>query len=358
MKASRLRVGIVGCGNISSQYARDIVAKSQLQLTTCTDLDPSRAAVIARDYGCRAVPTVDDVIAESDLVVNLTFQQQHAPVTRQALDSGRHVHTEKPLAMAPNDGHALVALARERGVRLGTAPFTLMGEAQQTAWKVLRDGRIGRVRAVLADVSWGMIETWHPAPVPFYEVGPLVDVGVYPLTLITAMLGPVRRVQAFGRVLLPERHTVDGVPFTLETPDFIVCGLELEGGVAVRLTASFYTGHQARREAAVEFHGDAGSLDLERFDSFDTGLAIAGFGEKEGYAPVPLVRPAAVKFDYARSIVDMAEAIAENRPHRATGEQAAHVVDVFAAVVESVRTERAVAVTSSFTPPAPMPWAL
>jgi predicted dehydrogenase len=352
-----VRVGIVGCGNISGQYARDIVAKPELQLVACTDLDPSRAEVLAGEHGGRAVPTVDDVIAESELVVNLTFQQQHAPVTRQALQAGRHVHSEKPLAMAPDEAHALVGLARERGVRLGAAPFTLLGEAQQTAWKVLRDGRIGRVRAVLADVSWGRIETWHPAPVPFYEVGPLVDVGVYPLTLITAMLGPVRRVQAFGRVLLPERRTLDGAEFTLETPDFLVCGLDLEGGVAVRLTASFYTGHQARREAAIEFHGDTGSLDLERFDSFDTGLAIAGFGAKDAYAPVPLVRPAPVRFDYARSIVDMAQAIAEDRPHRATGEQAAHVVDVFAAVVESVRTERAVAVTSSFARPTPMPWA-
>jgi predicted dehydrogenase len=355
--APPLRIGIVGCGNICGPYARDIVTKPELRLTAFTDLDPTRAEQMAREHGGRAVPTVDDLIAESDLVVNLTFQQQHAPVTRQALEAGRHVHSEKPLAMTPAEAHALVQLARARGVRLGVSPFTLMGEAQQTTWKLLRDGRIGPVRAVLADVSWGRIETWHPAPLPFYEVGPLVDVGVYPLTLITAMLGPVRKVQAFGRILLPKRRTRDGAEFTVETPDFIVCGLELEGGVAVRLTASFYTGHQARREAAVEFHGDDGSIDLERFDAFDARVEVAGFDAKDSYAAVPLVRPAAAKFDWARAVEDMAQAIADDRPHRATGEQAAHVVDVFAAVVEAVSTGRTVAVTSTFPSPPPMPWA-
>jgi predicted dehydrogenase len=352
-----LRVGIVGCGNIAGPYARFIAEKPTLALVAATDLDPSRAQALTAAHGGRPVPTIDDVIAESDLVVNLTFQREHARVSRQVLEAGRHVHSEKPLAMSGAEAHDLVDLAERCGVRLSASPFTLMGEAQQTAWKLLREGRIGQVRAVFAEVAWGRIETWHPAPVPFYEVGPLVDVGVYPLSMVTAMLGPVRRVHAVGRVLRPDRVTRDGVPFRIETPDFIVATLELEGGAVLRLTTSFAIGQQAKRHAGIEFHGDDGSVHLGHFFRFDAPVEVAAFGDGNAYEEVPLVRPAPGQMDWARGIVDLAESIVDDRPHRATGDQAAHIVDVLVAAHRSMREERPVEVTSSFPPPAPMPWA-
>ncbi len=358
VSAPPTRIGIVGCGNIAGPYARFIAEKPALRLAAYTDLDPARAEALAAAHGGRAVPSIDDVIAESDIVVNLTFQQQHASVTRRCLEAGRHVHSEKPLAMTPAEAHALVALARERSLRLGASPFSLLGEAGQTAWKLLREGRIGTVRAVFAECSWGRIETWHPAPGPFYEVGPLVDVGVYPLSIITAILGPARLVQSFGRVLLPDRVTRDGTPFHVETPDFSTTMLELDGGAVVRLTTSFATGQQAKRNAGIEFHGDDGSIHLDHFFRFDAAVEVAGFGDGKPYAPVPLLRPAPGQIDWARGIEDLSEAIAEERPHRATGDQAAHIVDILDAAHRSMREERPIEVTSSFPQPAPMPWAV
>ena len=80
-----------------------------------------------------------------------------------------------------------------------------MGDAQETAWSLIAGGAIGNVRVVYAEVNWGRIETWHPRPEPFYAIGPMADVGVYPLTILTAMFGPARRVTAHGQIVYPDR---------------------------------------------------------------------------------------------------------------------------------------------------------
>ena len=128
----------------------------------------------------------DDAV---DVVVNLTVPSAHAEVTRRCLDAGKHVHAEKPLALGGPEARALAEYAAEQGVRLSCAPATLLGDAQQTAWKLVRDGSLGRVRAAYAEANWGRIERWHPGPESLYEVGPLVDVAVYPITILTAMFG-------------------------------------------------------------------------------------------------------------------------------------------------------------------------
>jgi predicted dehydrogenase len=352
-----LRVGIVGCGHIAGPYARDIVAKPELTLVAATDIDPALARTLTETHGGSAVATLDDLLAEDlDLVVNLTFPAAHASVTRHALEAGKHVHSEKPLALTPSEAWSLVELAQANGLRLGCSPFTLMGEAQQTAWQAIRGDRVGTVRVVFAEVDWGRIETWHPAPIPFYEVGPLVDVGVYPLSIVTAMLGPVRRVRAIGHVVQPNRMTKDGTPYQVTTPDLQIVVLELEGGVVVRLTASFWVGQHSKGFAGLQFHGDRGSLWLDNFFRFDATVEVAT--PEESYVPLTPVRAATGEIDWARAIQDLAGAITDDRPHRATGEQGAHIIDILDASERSMLADGApIEVTSSFPGPAPMPWA-
>jgi predicted dehydrogenase len=126
------------------------------------------------------------------------------------------------MALRRDEARELIEVAAHHGVRLACAPATFLGEAQQTAAAWIRDGRLGPIRAVYADVSHGRIETWHPAPQGFFDVGVLVDVAVYPLTLVTTMVGPARSVRAWGWDLLPDRVTVDGTPFRIGRPDLIV----------------------------------------------------------------------------------------------------------------------------------------
>ena len=203
-----LGLGIVGTGNIAGAYARDILTHPQIRLAAAADLDAGRAVAFGAEHGCRIHQSLDDLLADPsvDIVVNLTVHHAHYEVTKRALQAGRHVYSEKPLALRSKEAHELVALAASRGMRLGCSPSTFLGEAQQTAAALIRDGRLGPVRAVYAEVNWGRIETWHPTPIPFFDVGVMVDVGVYPLTLVTAILGPARSVRAWegsvsGRVI-------------------------------------------------------------------------------------------------------------------------------------------------------------
>ena len=354
-----LRLGIVGTGNIAGQYASDSRSYPALRLVAATDLDAVRAAAFAELHECRAVDSLDALVEdpEVDIVVNLTVHHAHFDVTRRALEAGKHVYSEKPLALRGQDARVLVDTATARGVRLACSPATFLGEAQQTAAGIVASGRLGTVRAVYADVSWGRIERWHPAPAPFFDVGVLVDVGVYPLTLATTMLGPARSVRAWGWSLMPDRVTKAGEPFRIGSPDLIIAAVELEGGAVVRLTASFYVGRPVARPGLMELHGDDASLALGSFQDFDASVELRPFGG--AYEPVPLVRPAPPRTSWARGVADLAEAIQEGRPHRATGEQAAHVVEILDAAATSMQAGGpAVDVTSSSAPPPLLPWAV
>jgi predicted dehydrogenase len=350
-----VRIALVGAGNIAGRYAEAIAAAPELELLGATDLDRARAEALVAEHGGRAYPDLEAVLADEtvDAVVNLTAPQAHFDVAAAALAAGKHVHNEKPLALRHADAVRLVGLAREHGVRLSSAPSTLLGEAQQTLWKHVREGAVGRVRAVYAEANWDRIERWHPDPRSLYAVGPLVDVGVYPLTILTAMFGPVRSVRAYATTLEAERALLDGTPFTPGAPDFVVAVLEHEQEVVTRLTASFYVGPCKQR--GIEVHGDDGSLYLPTWAEANSGLELQQRGGD--YASIPPVREPFPGIDWGRALVDLARAIEEGRPHRSGAEHAAHVVEILNAAEVAAAGGGVVAVASGFPPAEPMEWA-
>lgn len=356
----KLGVAILGCGNIADPYAENLATYPEINLVGVTDLDPQRAEALATKMDCQAYPTFEAMLADErvELVVNLTIHHAHCETTTLCLEAGKHVHSEKPLALTYADARGLVELAQQKGLRLGCSPFTFMGEAQQTAWKIIRQGRLGQIRVVYAEVNWGRIEAWHPAPGPFYQVGALYDVAVYPLTLLTAIFGPARKAWAYGTVLHPDRVTKEGVPFRIDTPDFTVALVELENGSLVRLTSDFYVSRRSSKQDGLEFHGDIGSLYLASWQEFDVAVEFAEFNQP--LEPVPFVKEpyqGSRRVEWGRGVRDLAQAISAGRPHRATGEQAAHVVEILEAITHSMQTSQPVSVHSSFSPPTPMEWA-
>ena len=348
-----MRIGIIGCGNIATPYARDLVTYPDLTLAALTDLDPARAAALAENYGGQVYPDLTTMLAEADLdlVVNLTFQRAHQEVTTTCLEAGKHVWSEKPLAMTYAGARQLVELAGRKGLRLGCSPFTYLGAAQQTASQWLREGRLGTVRAAYAEVNWGRIESWHPAPEAFYETGPLYDVGVYALTLLTAFLGPAQRVWAYGRILWPERVTKDGRSFAVTAPDYVVLFVEFGQHLVARVTANFYVTPSTPQQG-IEFHGDFGSLHLSSWLIPEATVSFGEFGQP--LAPVPLVREPDKGLRWGTGIHEMAQAIRAGRPHRATGLHAAHVVEIMEAAVQSIASGAPVELNSTFPLPAPM----
>lgn len=348
-----LRFAIVGCGNISGPYGKTAEAYPNVEIAGATDVDPALSAAFVERFGGVAYPSLDALLADPmvDAIVNLTSHGVHEQVTAAALEAGKHVHSEKPMAGSYAEARSLVDLAEAKSVRLSCSPITFMGDAQETAWELVGSGAIGTVRVVYAEANWGRIEAWHPRPGPFYAIGPMADVGVYPLTFLTAIFGPARRVTAHGKIVFPDRLTASGEPFTVGAPDFGVAWVELEDGTLVRLTTSFYVGHHSKQKG-IEFHGDTGSVFISSWQDFDADVELSPFGGS--YEPVPV--PGAFRgIDWGKALAELSDAISEQRPHRATGAHAAHVVEILDAVETSIRDGVTVAVTSTFAaPPAPM----
>lgn len=355
-----LRVAVVGCGNIAGAYGEAMRQRPEIAILGATDIDPARAAAWVAAHGGRAYRTLRDVLADPavEAVVNLTIHQAHFDVIKQALEAGKHVHTEKPLSTSHAEALQLVGLAEARGLRLSCAPVTWLGEAQQTAWKLIRDGAIGRPRVVYATVDWGRIETFHPNPVPFYEVGPVFDVGVYSLALMTAWFGPVSRVTAGGGLVLAQRRTLDGREFTPGTEDWIVATLEFRSGVRARLTADFYVGDPVQERAAIAVHGDEGSVATAWF----AGSAEVRVGKFGGsYRRVSLVRtPKGTGdwwCDWGAGVAELARGLRLGTAHPTGAAHAAHVVEIIEATHRSVREGRAIPLSGSFPAPQPLDWA-
>ncbi|HEY8993640.1 MAG TPA: Gfo/Idh/MocA family oxidoreductase [Lacunisphaera sp.] len=358
--APPLRVAVVGCGNIAGQYGEALRRCAEIKILGASDLDPNRATDWIAKHGGRAYASLDEVLAdpEVEVVVNLTIQQAHVEVVTRSLEAGKHVHSEKPLAPTYAEAKKLVDLAAAKGLRLSCAPVTWLGEAQQTAWKLIRDYRIGTPRVVYATVDWGRIEQWHPNPKPFYAAGPVFDVGVYPISLLTAWFGPVRKVTAGGALLLPERWGKDGRPFYIKTEDWAVAVLEFASGLQARLTANFYVMNASQWQATLDLHGDAGSINTEWYTATAPVRLCANGGK---YQRMPLLRePVGTGrwyVDWAAGLVELWRGLRSKTPHPTSGAHAAHVVEVMEAVHTAMREGRAVALTSTFPPPQPMDWA-
>lgn len=349
------RVAIVGCGNISKHYAKTLKTHPQIELRGAFDVETSRSAELCASFGGTAYDSLDAVLQDAgvDAIINLTIHHAHAEVIQKCLEAGKHVHTEKPLAMTYDEAAALAALAERLGLRLSSSPIVFLGEAHQTAFRFIREGNLGELKIVYAEVNWGRIETWHPNPAPFYDVGVVFDVGVYPLTVLTALLGPVRRVHAYAENLHASRLTKSGEPFTPSYPDFVLAMVEFECGARCRLTANFFVGQDMSRQKGLEFHGTKGSLLMDSWFGFNAGLEYAPYGE--AYRKLDLPENAYPGVDWGRCVVELADAIKENRPHRTGAFHAAHVIEIMEAINASFRSGTAQNVQSTFDIPDPIP---
>ncbi len=354
-----MKLAIIGCGNIAGPYSDDLKKRPDLEIVGFYDLDMARAQNFAAKYGGVVYPSLEAALQDPkvEIIVNLTIFQAHYEVVKAGLQAGKHVYSEKPLALEAKHAFELVELAKTVGKRLACAPITFLGEAQQTALHAIRQGKIGQLRVIYAEVNHGRIESWHPNPAAFYDVGPMLDVGVYPLALVTSLLGAAVRLSSFATTLYPNRITKDGTAFAVSSPDFYVVNLEFPNNIIMRLTCNFYVSGSSKQAESIEFHGDHSSLYLESWFAANSRLEQAEFGKKE-YQNVPLLQEPNSPLDWSRGIDDFATAIRQNRASRVTGAQAAHIVEILEAANISAKEGRPIDLVSKFEPPAAMDWAM
>src|SRR4051794_17609815 len=244
---SRLRVALVGCGNISTQYLDSLPRLPNLELVSVSDAFEPAAARVSAERGVEARPLADVLAGdEADVGLNLTPPQVHAPLTIEALRAGKHVYLEKPFALSTAEAEAMVEAAATADRRIGGAPDTVLGTGIQTARKLLDDGEIGIPIAATAFMMSPGHESWHPNPAFYYAsgAGPLLDMGVYYLTALVTMLGPINSVVGMGSRMRTERLVPVGAPragevIQVEMDTYVSASLRHTSGVISTLVVSF-----------------------------------------------------------------------------------------------------------------------
>ncbi|MGP9536994.1 Gfo/Idh/MocA family protein [Brachybacterium sp. AOP43-C2-M15] len=350
-------VGIIGAGVIAAQYLTEFAAMADIDVRAIGDLREEAAAARAAEFGIPRHGSVATVLEDPriEIVVNLTIPAAHYAVSRDILAAGKHVWTEKPLVTTREDAAELLALAAQEGLRIGAAPDTALGAGVQTALRALRDGEIGEPRSALALMRSCGPESWHPNPDFLFQrgAGPLFDIGPYYLTALVLAYGPVDSVSAVGSRTSSTR-TIGSGPragetFEVEVPTRVQGLLRFTAGTVAAVEFSF--DDAIDRPHVLELAGSTGTLDLPDPNQFSGVVGLAArrdedWTERESVGAVA---------GRGLGTLEMARALRAGRPHRLTGELAAHVLDVMISLEDATRTAESVAVSSSAEIPAPMP---
>lgn len=329
----KMKVGIIGCGNISAAYMKSIPTFAHLELVACADIDLARAQARAEEFAIPHAYSVDELLRDPDvdIVLNLTIPAVHAQVCIQILEAGKHAYVEKPLAVTREEGQQILEVAKRKGLMIGSAPDTFLGGGIQTCVKLIQDGWIGTPIAATAFMMGKGHEHWHPDPEFYYAKGggPMFDMGPYYLTALVALLGPIRRVTGSTGISFPERTISSekkrGQKITVDTPTHIAGVLDFHGGAIATLVTSFdiMGGTQLPN---IEIYGSHGSLRVPDPNTFGGQVLIRKGGSD--WEPIPL------SHGYRENcrglgIAAMAQALitGDSTLHRANGELAYHVLE-------------------------------
>lgn len=351
-------VGVIGCGDISKVYLRNCIAMPAMEVVACADLSRERALARAEEFGVPRVLEVEELIEDDDIevVLNLTVPLAHADVSQNALLAGKHVYSEKPLAVNREDGRHLLEVAAGRGLLLGCAPDTFLGPAWQACRRAIDEGIIGEAIAGSAVMMTHGQESWHPDPDFFYAPGggPMFDMAPYYLTVLVSLLGPVRRVTASARVTFPLR-TITSLPrrgqaITVTTPTHLAGVLDFANGAVVTLVTSFDVWSHSL--PPIELYGTEGTLLATDPNHFAGRMRVRPRDEPKLLDIYPDTGPG----PDLRGL-GLAGLVAQLRGVgclRAGGDLAYHVLDVMQAFLDSSETGRHIELTSTAARPDPL----
>jgi len=358
----RTKIAIVGCGNISGIYLKNLttVFADTVEIVAVCDLIPERALNAQEKYNIpKAVFTDEEIMndPEIELVLNLTTPDQHKFVNMMALRAGKHAYCEKPLACTREDGIEQVEYAREHGLLLGGAPDTFLGGGIQTCRKLIDDGWIGTPVAVTASMLCRGHESWHPDPEFYYKpgAGPMFDMGPYYLTALVNLMGRVKSVAASTRITFPTRTITSekkyGQIVDVEVPTHIAGILNFESGAIGTLVTSFDTYNDI--QAGFTVYGSAGTIRVPDPNTFGGPIQILLPGAKD-WQDVPVVygyqensRGLGVA-DFCRKIRALADGENGEMP-RCHCEQTFHVLDLMCAFHEASDQGKVIELQSPYT---------
>ena len=355
-------VGLIGAGNISDTYLENLGSFPDVEVLIVGDLDTERAAAQAAKHGVPASGSAADVLAHPgvEIVINLTIPAVHAEVSSAIIAAGKHVWSEKPIAIERGSALALLEQADAAGLRVGIAPDTVLGPGVQTAKRAIERGDIGRPLFAQTTMQWQGPEIFHPNPAFLFAkgAGPLFDMGPYYFSTLVHIFGPVAAVAAMGLKATDDRTILvgpdTGSTFPVEVPSTITVLAQFEGGGQSQSLLS--TDSPLRRHGVVEISGTEGTITLPDPNTFSGRTAIIRpLSEAGGEQTWTEVLEEGTVVGRGLGVLDMARAIRTGRAHRATGELGYHVLDTMMAAEESAERREFVTVHSTVAPIEAMP---
>lgn len=354
------KVAMVGVGDISGIYLENISTRfTNLNLVGVYDLAREKAEAAKEKYSIAKIyNSLEELLAdpEIDIVLNLTRPCEHYAISMAALQAGKHVYCEKPLASTLEEGRTLAETARQKGLLLGGAPDTFLGAGIQTCRKLVDDGFIGTPVGGAAFMICHGHEGWHPNPEFYYQKGggPMMDMGPYYLTALVNLLGGVSKVSGFSKTSFPQR-TIKSQPkhgqvIQVEVPTWVNGMLQFENGAAATIFTTFdvYYDSQAR----LEIYGSHGTLIVPDPNGFGGPVRLWRPEEKE-WREMPLLFPYQEN-SRGLGLADMASALLSGGDFRASSEQTLHVLEIMTAIEESAKQEKNLSLASAFTRALPM----
>ena len=353
-----MKIGIIGCGNIFNAYINGCAMFRSVQVVACADVNMAAAQAKATEHKLQAM-TVDELLADPSIgaVINLTIPKVHGEVSLKILRAGKHVYSEKPLALNVEEGQKILAFAREKKLKVGCAPDTFLGAGLQTCRKLIDDGWIGKPLSGTAFMLARGPEGWHPNPAFFYQqgAGPMLDMGPYYVTALVHLLGPVKAVSAMTgkgyeqRLATCKEHFGEMLP--VEVPTHYSGNLLFDNGAIITLVVSFDVHRHNHRP--IEIYGTEGSLSVPDPNGFGGTVSLFTAGGADWRE-----MPYAFGYkDNSRGIglADMVQGIQSGRAHRCDGSLALHALEVMLAFEKSSTTKSWVEIANRCVQPQAFP---
>lgn len=347
----KIRVAVIGCGSVSTQYLPHLSKSPFVELVSCCDIIPERAVTRAKEYSIpNHYPHIDKMLAGApfDLMITLTDMQEHGRLNKQALLAGKHVWSEKPMANTYMEGKALFDLAKAKRLRIWGAPAVVNSPQFEFMSKSLQGGKLGKVAA--AHAHYGHTgPTWSAF---FYEKGggSLPDLGVYNLATLTGLLGPARSVVAITSIITPERTVDNKGKIKVAAEDNAQVIMEHANGVLSHVQCGFNYfdpyGHQGsgQEKPTIQIWGSHGNMGMVGYDWAPHGVDMATHDHEATQRFVP--DPGTYVWQEGATVIS--EALVKNIEPRIAAEHALHVLEVIEAARTSSATGKRIQLKSKF----------
>jgi len=275
-----MRVGIIGCGNISETYFECQNLFNNFNVVACADINIEAAKKSAEKYNVNAF-SVDDILSNEDvdLIINLTIPAAHKEIIIKSLNAGKHCFSEKPLAMSFSEGLEISELAISKNLYVGCAPDTFLGAAGQKARSLIEDNKIGNVVLGTFNLMSHGMEHWHPNPDFFFKpgAGPVFDVGVYYITQLVNLIGPIKSISSLSGTATPERIITseprNGEKIKVETPTTLMGTLEFHNNAKIQFFCSWDV--WKHKHSTIELYGLEGSMIVPDPNFFSGDILIS-----------------------------------------------------------------------------------